>query len=191
MEEISILKFSLKTPQGIDSLVNISASYIIADLITGREYIAPGHAALASVLNDYGIIIVKMKNTPLNNSLETVLFDINESTNEKSAKILFYFFENAALQISNEIDFETNLKYTNVLVAPYSNNFCNLSTIINKENFLDELKKKKDSLKNISQFINVKSGKKINFSLNKEKKMDYFIAKVAEIFDSSSYLKYL
>lgn len=187
MTEITDLQFSLKTPQAIDSILNISVSSVTADLITGREYIAPGHAPLASILYDYGFLIVKLKKE---NTFETNLFDVDNNTNEKNVKVLFYLFENAAFQVSTEIDKKTNLKYTNVLVAPYSNNFCNLSNVIDKEKFIEELKTKKNSISNISQIINFKSGKKVNFSINKEKNMDHFINKVLETFTSPYFLKY-
>jgi hypothetical protein len=190
MNEITNLKFSLKTSQAIDSLINISAYSVTADLITGREYIAPGHAPLASVLYDYGSVIIKLKKDNDNNIFETNLFDTDNNTNEKNIKILFYIFENAAFQVSTELDTKTNVKYTNVLIAPYSNNFSNLSNVIDKEKFLEELKSKKSSLSNISQLINFKSGKKVNFAINKEKKMEYFITKILETFNSPYYLKY-
>jgi len=143
MTEITNLQFSLKTPQAIDSILNISVSSVTADFITGREYIAPGHAPLASILYDYGCLVLKLKKENDNNRFETNLFDVDTNTNEKNVKVLFYVFENAAFQVSTEIDKKTNLKYTNVLVAPYSNNFCNLSNVIDKEKFIEELKTKK------------------------------------------------
>lgn len=190
MNEITNLKFSLKTSQAIDSVLNVPAYSVTADLITGREYIAPGHAPLASILYDYGFIIVKLKKENENNLFETNLFDIDSNTNEKNVKVLFYLFENAAFQVSTEFDTKTNLKYTNVLVAPYSNNFCNLSNVSDKDKFIEDLKIKKNSLSNISQLINFKSGKKVNFSINKEKNMEYFINKVLDTFNSPYFLKY-
>lgn len=190
MNEISRLKFSLKTPQGVDSLLDLDAYNITADLITGKEYIAPGHASLASVLYDFGLVAVKLKQTPATESLQSNLFEKNQNDNDKSSKILLYLFENAAFQVSTEIDTNTNLKYTNVLVAPYSTYFWDLSFIKNIDQYLEELKKKNDYGSNPYQIISFKSGKKINFSLNKEMKAEFAINKVREVLQSSQYLKY-
>lgn len=190
MNEISNLRFSLKTPQGVDSILDLDAYSVTADLITGKEYIAPGHAALASVLYDFGLVVVKLKQTAATDSLESNLYEKNPNDSEKNSKILFYLFENAAFQVSTEIDTQNNTKYTNVLVAPYSTYFWNLSFINNVDQYLEELKKKNEYGSNFSQIVSFRSGKKINFSLNKEMKGEFARNKVREVLQSSEYLKY-